>query len=66
MLKPADPKKNKKQQPRSPPSRLLLRPPRPLYNVALRAQIVVSALVLFDPATGCYNFFTLTSDGAFH
>ena len=26
----------------------------------------MSALVLFDPATGCYNFFTLTSDGAFH
>ena len=22
------------------------------------------ALVLFDPATGCYHFFTLTSDGA--
>ena len=36
--------------------------------VAPRAQVVgvVSALVLFDPATGCHHFFTVTSDGAFH
>ena len=35
-------------------------PPRP---VPLRTQ-VVSALVLFVPSTGCYNYFILTSDGA--
>ena len=46
----------------SPPTRLLLRLPPP--PVAPRAQLVVSALVLFDPATGCYHYFTLISDGA--
>ena len=38
-------------------------PPPP---VAPCAQVVVSALILFNPATGCTHWFTVTSDGAFH
>ena len=37
-----------------------------LHNDFPCAQVVVSALVLFDPATGYYDYFTVTSDGAFH
>ena len=44
--------------------------PQPLGPVGYKnnrdPQVVVSALILFDPATGCYHYFTVTRDGAFH